>query len=64
MDELLLKGHIRGVELKGGKFVKVTETHIYFEIPESGYLDNNRKLNIIKDAFNQSFQLGLKIKRI
>ena len=60
----LLQGMIQGMESMGAKYIKTDGFHLYFTIKIGSDIDDDVKLKRSKDAFWQSFALGLKIKRI
>lgn len=60
---LLLKGMIQGMEEMGATFIKTDGSHLYFEIPKGGQLDNEAGLKRAKDAFVERFNLGIKIRK-
>lgn len=61
--KLLLYSMIIGMENMGAKYVKLDDTHIYFDIPKDSEL-NDEQLKRSKDAFTQMFNLGLKVRKL
>ena len=63
-DLILLKGNILGVENMGAKFITVDDYFVYFDIPKGSEIDDDEKLKIVKKLFKESFELGLKVRRV
>lgn len=59
-----LRGMIRGMEKMGAKFVKTDGVDAYFEIRAGADIDDESKLKIAKQAFQNKFGLGVKVRRV
>lgn len=57
------KGICHGMELSGGKFIKVDETHVYFEIKKGSLLDDKEGMQNALKIFKH-YGWGLKIKKV
>lgn len=64
MDNNMIKGSIKGMELMGATFVKCDGFHLFFNIIKGSDIDDGVKLKRAKDTIFKTTGLGLKIRKV
>lgn len=64
MSSTKLNGIINGMESMGAVFVKINETHLFFDIEQGSEIDNDEYLERSKKICLETLGIGLKVRRV